>query len=510
MESPEDARHEVLTPPIEVSSNVAEAKQSEEYKAKELNVTLQASNAIGSNNIIELNVGGLHYTASLSTLRRDPNSMLALMFREGQMPSGVDRNGSIFIDRDGGLFRHVLAYLRDGRPPKGVDRETRLALQAEAAFYQVEGLQAWAEVADAELSPWETSANTVKQAVDAASQDLERFARSLAQGWFRRVHDGLAYAPPTQGVQSLFTCGTKFGVWVLATPMRFVLLLVALLALPICLTVMARRSFWEPVVSRHWLRLNVGGRFFETTSDVVCGEGLDPRKYTTVLRRAVPAGIAAHYAWSRVSGRLYCAVEAQRHRAMPHELAAARCGSALRTHSQINDTALVATNGTLEILLTNQRLHRLVSDCLCKLMFQIRIHQEGTFLPSGTSLKFDRDPMHFRHILNFLRDGALPQGLSLSARAEMCREANYYVVPGLIAWCGIATQPIANGSLGEVLFDTELPQMHPMRTLVEAAQSIAKELDKVDSLSPVQEVMSATTAGWLAEDGDQTEETDDL
>lgn len=483
-----------------------------ECKVKELNATLSASNACpSSNNIVELNVGGVHYTASINTLRRDPNSMLALMFREGQMPSGLDRNGSIFIDRDGGLFRHVLAYLRDGMPPKGVDRETRLALQAEAAFYQVEGLQAWAAGADAELSPWEASANTVKQAVDAASKDLERFARSLAQGWYQRVHDGLACAPPTQGVQSLLTCAAKFCVWIVGTPLRFVLLLVALLALPICLTVMARRSFWEPVVARHWVRLNIGGRFFETTSDVLCGEGVDPRKYITVLRRAVPTGVAAHYAWSRVSGRLYCAVEAQRHRAMAHELAAARCGSALRMHSQFMDTAVAATNETLEVFLKNQRLHRLVSDCLCKLMFQIRIiPQEGSFLPSGAPLKFDRDPTHFRHILNFLRDGALPQGLSASAQLEMCREANYYVVPGLIAWCGFATQFFANMSSGEVLFDIELPQMHPMRTLVEAAQNIAKELDRVDTLSSVQEVMRETTAGWLAEDGEDTEEADDL
>lgn len=448
--------------------------------------------------IIELNIGGIHYTASLSTLRRDQNSMLALMFRDGQIASSLDRNGSVFIDRDGSLFRYVLAYLRDGMPPKGVDRETRLALQAEAAFYQVEGLQAWASQADSELSPWEASANTVKQAVDAATQDLERFAKSVAHGWFQTLHEGIALAPPTQGVQSLVSLGKFLSVWIVGTPLRFVLLLLALLGLPLGLTVVARRSFAQPVVGRHWVRLNVGGQVMETTDDVLCGNGVDPRKYTRVLRYTIPAGTAAHYAWARASGRLYCAAEGQR-RALPRNQAATRCGGALRAHA--NATMDAATlqgdpGESVETLLLNHRLHRLVSDCSCSAMFQIRFRDEGTFLQTGALIRFDRDPTHFRHILNFLRDGALPQRLTENARAELCREVGYYMIPGLLAWCrlpaNITERRYQEESMSEV-YDIDFPLLHPLRTVAEAALSISAEL-----LSPAPEAVTDTSGDWLS------------
>mmetsp|Transcript_13285 Transcript_13285/g.17741 ORF Transcript_13285/g.17741 Transcript_13285/m.17741 type:complete len:331 (-) Transcript_13285:22-1014(-) len=62
--------------------------------------------------IIKLNVGGMRFDTSLTTLTSIPGSMLASMFsgRHG-LPEMDD--GSIFIDRDGTYFRHILNYLRD-------------------------------------------------------------------------------------------------------------------------------------------------------------------------------------------------------------------------------------------------------------------------------------------------------------------------------------------------------------------------------------------------------------
>ena len=53
---------------------------------------------------IKLNVGGVLYKTSLTTLVKDPNSMLAVMF-SGRFELQVDEDGSYFIDRDGELFR---------------------------------------------------------------------------------------------------------------------------------------------------------------------------------------------------------------------------------------------------------------------------------------------------------------------------------------------------------------------------------------------------------------------
>ena len=89
--------------------------------------------------IVKLNVGGKHFTTSLQTLAADPNSMLAAMFSSRHEVQTTE-DGSFFIDRDGTYFRFILNYLRNGELilPDGA---TFLAeLEAEARFYQVQGL----------------------------------------------------------------------------------------------------------------------------------------------------------------------------------------------------------------------------------------------------------------------------------------------------------------------------------------------------------------------------------
>ena len=88
---------------------------------------------------MKLNVGGKHFTTSLQTLATDPNSMLAAMF-SSRLEVQTTEDGSFFIDRDGTYFRFILNYLRNGELilPEGA---TFLAeLEAEARFYQVQGL----------------------------------------------------------------------------------------------------------------------------------------------------------------------------------------------------------------------------------------------------------------------------------------------------------------------------------------------------------------------------------
>ena len=89
--------------------------------------------------IVKLNVGGIHFTTSLQTLTRDPNSMLAAMF-SGRHEVETTEDGSFFIDRDGTYFRFILNYLRNGElilPELATFLEE---LEAEARFYQVQGL----------------------------------------------------------------------------------------------------------------------------------------------------------------------------------------------------------------------------------------------------------------------------------------------------------------------------------------------------------------------------------
>ena len=88
---------------------------------------------------VKLNVGGHHFTTSIQTLTKDPDSMLAAMF-SGRFDMKPSKDGSFFIDRDGTYFRFILNYLRDGRLslPDGATFLEEIA--AEAEFYQMQGI----------------------------------------------------------------------------------------------------------------------------------------------------------------------------------------------------------------------------------------------------------------------------------------------------------------------------------------------------------------------------------
>ena len=64
---------------------------------------------------IDLNVGGIHYLTSLSTLTSSPDSYFGVMFSgRHDLKAMQCKDGSYFIDRDETHFRHILNFLRDG------------------------------------------------------------------------------------------------------------------------------------------------------------------------------------------------------------------------------------------------------------------------------------------------------------------------------------------------------------------------------------------------------------
>ena len=96
---------------------------------------------------IKLDIGGHNYTTSITTLRGDPDSMLAAMF-SGRHELKKEPDGSYFIDRDGIHFRHILNFLRDGQVeaetlPK--DPITLKELLREAKYYQLANMVVYLE-----------------------------------------------------------------------------------------------------------------------------------------------------------------------------------------------------------------------------------------------------------------------------------------------------------------------------------------------------------------------------
>ena len=88
---------------------------------------------------VKLNVGGHHFTTTVQTLTKDPNSMLAGMF-SGKFDTQPSEDGSFFIDRDGTQFRFILNYLRDGKLNLPEGATFHRELEAEATFYQIQGI----------------------------------------------------------------------------------------------------------------------------------------------------------------------------------------------------------------------------------------------------------------------------------------------------------------------------------------------------------------------------------
>ena len=88
---------------------------------------------------VKLNVGGQHFTTSVQTLTKDPNSMLASMF-SGRFDMKPSEDGSFFIDRDGTHFRFILNFLRTGKLTLPEGATFIKELEEEAEFYQIQGL----------------------------------------------------------------------------------------------------------------------------------------------------------------------------------------------------------------------------------------------------------------------------------------------------------------------------------------------------------------------------------
>jgi hypothetical protein len=91
---------------------------------------------------VELNIGGYRFQTSVQALRRVPHTFFDAYF-SGRYAQDVCDDGSIFVDRDGEHFGHVLEYMRDGvvsvaepgvRPSVSLLR----ALKREFCFYCIE------------------------------------------------------------------------------------------------------------------------------------------------------------------------------------------------------------------------------------------------------------------------------------------------------------------------------------------------------------------------------------
>jgi hypothetical protein len=114
-------------------------------------------NCVGK--IVKLNVGGVLYATTLSTLENRGENMLTRMLST-KVALLTDENGAVFIDRNGHLFEFVLEFLRTGNTSM-VKERFRRPFEEELRFYSITGNAG--ELSDTSLR------HTIRGAVDEAN-----------------------------------------------------------------------------------------------------------------------------------------------------------------------------------------------------------------------------------------------------------------------------------------------------------------------------------------------------
>ena len=109
----------------------AETNEWQQMKAKLATTAVQGK--------VILDVGGDKFTTSVETLTRDKDTFFTALFSRQWEVERDPKDESIFIDRDGKLFAHILAYLRtDTIPSEVMATETlRQKVIAETNYYQM-------------------------------------------------------------------------------------------------------------------------------------------------------------------------------------------------------------------------------------------------------------------------------------------------------------------------------------------------------------------------------------
>ncbi len=93
---------------------------------------------------VSLNVGGHTFETSVTTMTKDPHSLLAKLAHHD-----LSHSRSAFIDRDGTQFRYILNFLRDGSCVLPSSEQHQQELRIEAEYFQVKlSFSSWASHVD--------------------------------------------------------------------------------------------------------------------------------------------------------------------------------------------------------------------------------------------------------------------------------------------------------------------------------------------------------------------------
>jgi hypothetical protein len=119
-------------------SSKTSKKIKEEIKSLEKEKEELSKQVFHVDEILDLNVGGVIYTTTRTTLTKQKGTLLCSL-SSGRYNIMRDEQGRYFIDRDGHIFRYILNFLRSGYIGD-LSRKELMLLRPEAEFYSIRPL----------------------------------------------------------------------------------------------------------------------------------------------------------------------------------------------------------------------------------------------------------------------------------------------------------------------------------------------------------------------------------
>jgi len=211
-----------------------------------------------NNQIVKLDVGGVHYSTTVDTLRAVPNSLLDCMF-SGQFKVEPDENGRYFIDRNGKLFAFILDFLRNGSIELPTDSQKKKQVLAEAEYFGLKlttanGLESLSDLPDFTItmsSLYASSINTVEALRDtnllmgcATNNSADEFIRVTFP--FPCLFTGVKIAPLVSGGWDAYCLGINLEYSNDNVNYHFVMQLDA------PLPVIVEKQFAAPITAQYW------------------------------------------------------------------------------------------------------------------------------------------------------------------------------------------------------------------------------------------------------------------
>ncbi|KAK9058750.1 hypothetical protein SSX86_023592 [Deinandra increscens subsp. villosa] len=372
-----------------------------------------------SSSIVRLNIGGEKFCTTVDTLtHREPHSMLAAMF-SGRHTICKDSEGCVFVDRDGKHFRHVLNWLRDGAVPDLTKSEFSELLR-EAEYYQLLGfVERITEVLNRKKDGGENFCTTV----DTLTQ---REPHSMLAAMFGGRH---TLSKDSEGYVFVDRDGKHFrhvlnwlreGVVPDLTESEFSELLreakyYQLLGLLDMITEVLNRKKDGKEMDTDLTRTDiikcVRSKKVKLRGVNLCGLDLSNLDLSNV-----------DFSYTRLKNVSFSGANLERAKFMGAILNNANLKGANLQHAtvpymKLPDPVSGKKFSTGVDTLTQRDPHSMLA-----VMFSGR---HTVFKDSEGYVFIDRDGKHFRHVLNWLRDGVVPD-LTESECSELFREAKYY------------------------------------------------------------------------------------